>query len=337
MKDKEKNNIYFWQEAIWAQLTGAWEQQRMPHGLLLAGPDGLGKPRFARELAAFVMCREQGSAHKPCGQCKGCTLMAAGSHPDFRWVSVLEDRKTIGIDQAREIVNWMRLTSFLAGYKVVVIDEADLMTRDAANSLLKTLEEPAGASLLMLISKRPHGLLATVRSRCQMVRFARPGQKAALKWLKTQDGNAEWPRLLFLASGAPLRALALQQDGFADIDRRFSEDLSAIIGGSKDPVAVSEEWAKQPPSVWLEWLQTLVLGLIRARAAGSVEIKECEPVHLIHGAVNINLGRLYRYLDDLVAVRQRSERVALRPDLMTAAMLIPWACGLKYRSIYQED
>ncbi|MCZ6827961.1 MAG: DNA polymerase III subunit delta' [Gammaproteobacteria bacterium] len=337
MTNKDNNSIYFWQESVWAQLTGAWEQQRMPHGLLLAGPAGLGKPRFARRLAGFVMCRDDGPAHRPCGQCKNCSMMAAGSHPDFRWVSVPEDRKTIGIDQVREVVNWMRLTSFMAGYKVVVIDDADLVTREAANSLLKTLEEPAGASLLMLISKRPHGLLATIRSRCQLVRFNRPDNKAALRWLKTQDRSADWPRLLFLAGGTPLRALAMQQDGFADTDLRFSEDLSAIIGGSKDPVAVSIEWAKEPQSVWLEWLQTVVLGLIRARAAGSVEIKECEPVHLIQGTVNINLARLYHYLDDLVAARQRSERGGLRADLMTAAMLIPWACGLNYRSIYQEE
>ena len=337
MKDKEKNNIYFWQESIWAQLTGAWEQQRMPHGLLLAGPAGLGKPRFARELAGFVMCREPSPAQQRCGQCKGCTLMAAGSHPDFRWESVAEDRKTIGIGQAREIVAWMHLTSYLGGYKVVVIDDADLMTREAANSLLKTLEEPAGASLLMLISKRPHGLLATIRSRCQLLRFTRPGHEAALQWLGTQDSSADWPRLLFLANGAPLRALTMYRDGFADTDRQFSADLAGIIDGSTDPVAASAAWAKQPPVVWLEWLQTVVLGLIRARAAGVAKSKECEPVHLIQGAVNINLGRLYHYLDDLVAARQRSERGVLRADLMTAAMLIPWACGLNYRSIYQED
>ncbi|MCH9026118.1 MAG: DNA polymerase III subunit delta' [Proteobacteria bacterium] len=337
MKNKENNHIYFWQASIWAQLTSAWEQQRMPHGLLLAGPAGLGKPRFARELAGFVMCREDRSARRPCGQCQGCTLMAAGSHPDFRWVSVPEDRKTIGIEQARDIVNWMRLTSFLAGYKVVVIDDADLVTREAANSLLKTLEEPAGASLLMLLSKRPHGLLATIRSRCQLLRFTRPGHEAALQWLETQDSSADWPRLLFLANGAPLRALAMYRDGFADTDRQFSADLAGIISGSKDPVAVSMAWAKQPTPVWLEWLQTVVLGMIRARAAGAAKIKECEPVHLIQGVVNINLARLYHYLDDLVAARQRSERGALRADLMTAAMLIPWACGLNYRSIYLED
>ena len=139
--------------------------------------------------------------------------------------------------------------------------------------------------------------------------------------------------MLFLANGAPLRALAMYRDGFADTDRQFSADLAGIISGSKDPVAVSMAWAKQPTPVWLEWLQTVVLGMIRARAAGAAKIKECEPVHLIQGVVNINLARLYHYLDDLVAARQRSERGALRADLMTAAMLIPWACGLNYRSI----
>jgi hypothetical protein len=178
--------------------------------------------------------------------------------------------------------------------------------------------------------------LATIRSRCQLIRFCRPEREAALRWLKTQDDGVAWPRLLFLANGAPLRALAMHRDGFADTDRRFSADLSAIISGSKDPVIVSLEWEKYPPAVWLEWLQTVVLGLIRARAAEPVKTQECEPVHLIPNAVNINLGRLYGYLDDLVAARQRSERGALRTDLMIAAILIPWACGLKYRPIYQD-
>jgi DNA polymerase-3 subunit delta' len=336
LKKQQYKNIFFWQEALWEQLTGAWEQRRMPHGVLLAGPAGMGKRQFARELAGFMMCRHERLEDRPCGACAGCAMMRGGGHPDFRWETVPEDRKTIGVDQTRKISEYMRLTSFQGGYKVVVIADTDLMTRNAANSLLKTLEEPAGDALIILVSGRPDGLLPTVRSRCQLLKFSRPPREQVLTWLHERESGVDWARLLYLSGGAPLRALEMHEQGFAELDGRFCQDLGGIIGGSADPVAIAKEWSKYPPATWLEWLQIVVIGLIRARTGGAEKIQECEPVHLISGTVNINLSRFYRYLDDLVAVRRQSERGSLRADLIAAAVLIPWASSLNYRPIYQE-
>lgn len=296
----------------------------MPHGLLLAGPAGLGKPRFARELAGFVMCREPSPAQQRCGQCKGCTLMAAGSHPDFRWESVPEDRKTIGIEQAREIVAWMHLTSYLGGYKVVVIDDADLMTREAANSLLKTLEEPPGDTLIILIADRAGRLPATIFSRCQRIEISPPDEGEALAWLDRLQPGAAWAEALGLAGNAPLAALgALQQ---LDTHATMSRDFSDVASGRISALDVAAKWVKLDTAFVLDWLVRQVQYVISAVFTG----RNSRVAAAIDDSVLKRMDRrnLFCYLDTINRLRGQPAG-SYNVHLTLERLLIDWAESLK--------
>ena len=176
-----------WHRSQWERMERSIRAGRVPHALLLHGAAGNGKARFAARLAATLLCRSSGP---PCGECESCRLYAAGSHPDRFEVTVPEDRREIVVDQIRDLVHSVGLTARLGGYKVVIVDPAERMNRHAANTLLKTLEEPPGATVFILVSSNHALLLATIRSRCQMLDFPVAGRDLAVEWLR---GNVRSP------------------------------------------------------------------------------------------------------------------------------------------------
>ncbi len=164
-----------WHAAASAQLRQAWSAQRLPHAILVQGADGLGKRSFAAWLAAAALCEKStGAELNVCGACASCALIKAGSHPDLHWTAPEEDKQQLSVDQVRAACEKLSKTSFRQGYKVAILEPAHQMTPGAANSVLKTLEEPSPNSLLVLLTSRPSGLLPTVRSRCQKLTIARP-------------------------------------------------------------------------------------------------------------------------------------------------------------------
>ena len=172
-----------WHRPQWQRVERGVREGRVPHALLLRGAAGNGKARFAARLAAALLCR---SDSPPCRACESCRLCAAGSHPDRFEVTIPEDRREIVVDQIRDLVHSVSLTARLGGYKAVIVNPAEQMNRHAANTLLKTLEEPPGATVFILVSSNHALLLATIRSRCQMVDFPVADREIALKWLRDQ-------------------------------------------------------------------------------------------------------------------------------------------------------
>ncbi len=144
------------------------QHRRVPHAVLLAGPQGIGKRAAARWVAARTLGMETTALPVHPG--------AIPEHADLHWLAPLEDKESIGIDQVRELVNAMTLTSYEGGSKVAVIEPANAMTVSAANSLLKTLEEPPGDALLVLVADRVGKLPATIFSRCQRIDLAPPAE-----------------------------------------------------------------------------------------------------------------------------------------------------------------
>src|SRR3569833_523405 len=182
---------------------------RLPHALLLTGPQGMGKQRFAENWMAGLLCEAPDAEGCACGVCRSCQLLAAGNHPDYRQLTPPEEGKVIGVDQVRELIQYVALTPQYGRYKIALIHPADKLNINAANSLLKTHEEPPSHSLLMLVSARPRRLPDPVRSRCQLVHFSPPPDEVAAGWLAIQVSVAAPGQLLKLADGAPLRALEL--------------------------------------------------------------------------------------------------------------------------------
>jgi DNA polymerase-3 subunit delta' len=201
------------------------------------------RERFARQLAALCLCEPASAGPAPCGACRGCRLATAGTHPDLHVIQPEEGKVALSIDQIRELSGDLVLLPHLASLKIAIIRPAESMTPSAANALLKTLEEPAGATLLLLVSARPSALPPTVRSRCQAVRFRPPPAALARAWLaERREQERAWDPLLELAGGAPLAALALSESGAAAHVAELERDLQGIVDAKADPLAVATQW-----------------------------------------------------------------------------------------------
>ncbi|MFP6674302.1 MAG: DNA polymerase III subunit [Pirellulaceae bacterium] len=156
-------------------------RERLGSAFLFVGPDGIGKRRFALELASALLCeRNPESELNACGQCEACQMVAAGSHPDLFTVEKPDDKASIPVEliigdrdhrNRKGLRHEISLSPFRGGRKIVVIDDADFLFEEAANSLLKTLEEPPPRSVLILLVANLAGQLPTIRSRCQVVHF----------------------------------------------------------------------------------------------------------------------------------------------------------------------
>lgn len=255
-----------WHRAVWQQCQQRLASGRLPHALLLTGPAGLGKRAFAMRLAGALLCAAPTAEGDACGQCRGCRLFQAGSHPDLRTVQPAEDGKVIKIDQIRDLAAFLGHTAQYGGYKVAVLEPADRLNVNAANSLLKTLEEPPGACLLLLVTAHPARLPATIRSRCQPLRFGLPPPTVALSWLTGRlaeplDGEA----LLAVVGGAPLAALRQAGGERWQMRRALVECYDQVQVGQLDPIRAAESWAQGDLAENLRWLIGWHTDLIRLK------------------------------------------------------------------------
>lgn len=153
-------------------LKSAFLQNRLSHAYLLSGISGLGKTLFAQEFARFLLCEKNHEKNIVCGKCRACQLMRANNHPDFLLCQPEEKWHSIKIDQIRLISEKLAQTAHAGGYQIVVIAPADAMPVQAANALLKTLEEPVGKVVIFLIDDQKSMLPETIVSRCQKIFFS---------------------------------------------------------------------------------------------------------------------------------------------------------------------
>ncbi len=185
-------------------------QGTLPHALLVHGPVGSGKSVFAEQLLQRLICTDHASlarSETACNICTACQQFTVGSHPDLLRVVSKEGESSIKIDAVRQMIEWLQVTPQYSGFKVALMPDADQLTRGAANSLLKTLEEPASSDLIILTTASPAELPVTVRSRCQTINLGHYEQALAEQWL-TEQGVQDSSSALRLASGGPLAALA---------------------------------------------------------------------------------------------------------------------------------
>ncbi|MDZ7754272.1 MAG: DNA polymerase III subunit delta' [Gammaproteobacteria bacterium] len=292
-----------WQQEPWRQLMARKAAGRFPHALLIGGPAGIGKRAFAAALAGALLCEE--SAGAACGRCPGCLQFAGGAHPDYGLWEPEEDAVALKIHQIREMNQTIFLTRSRGPYKVCVVNPADAMTPAAADSLLKTLEEPPPLTVLLLVSHRASQLSATIRSRCQAVRLAPCYGEPASGWLQAQGlDEAAATNLLGITGGTPLRALALAGEGALEEGGRVAAEVRDLAHGRADPVTVAQRWSKIGLEVVLPWLQGLIQDAIRGACDPSGAslrhvVTDESPAHLSLGhelallfAIDARLNRL---------------------------------------------
>ena len=255
--------IYPWHAAQWQKLAEHWQQQ--PNAWLFTGKQNTGKTAFARHLAQALLCETPKSGHEPCGQCPSCHLFAQQSHPDFYELTPeIPEGEAVGrkllqikIDAVRALINDIQLTSVRGGRRVVLVHPAESMNLQAANGLLKVLEEPPADVVFILVTHARDKLLPTIKSRCRQMLLSPPGREEALQFLHTR-GMADAEALLAFHSGAPLFEPAPEQDA---LRRELLELLAAPrLLGILDYAAAFDK-QKWPLAVFLDWLHKWLLDI----------------------------------------------------------------------------
>lgn len=239
---------------------GVISRGRLGHAYVLYGPEGVGKALFARELTKALFCQTKGEA---CDVCNPCRKVDSGMHPDLHWVAPLEGKRDIVIEQIKELEGWAYLKPLEANRRVFVLEDADKMTAQASNCLLKTLEEPPPGTLFLLTTTSVPSLLPTILSRCQMVRF-QPLPTEVVGGL-IDRGRPEGPSTadsakalsLRLSCGSPGRATKLREERVISHIDRFLEILQGLR--SVDSFSITQElmeWC--PDTTGLEGRRSLL-------------------------------------------------------------------------------
>ena len=253
---RPENMIHPWNQTLWQRLEKNIAQGRLPHALMLCGPQGLGKYAFAKALAAKVI------TERP-------ELIDEGSHPDYFEVLPEDRAHAIKVDQIRLLSQKLNQTAQYNGYQVAIIHPAQNMNVQAANALLKTLEEPPGQVLIVLICDQLGNLPATILSRCQKLDFYYQPSGEAKAWLRSELSE-EAELYLKLANDAPLRAVELSKENV--LEQRDTV-LKALIHFSQRKLSVvaSAKALADVDKLRLMYLLSLITQDLLKLAAGATD------------------------------------------------------------------
>ncbi len=310
-----------WLQGAQARLRSAHAAQRLPHSLLLLSMPGLGAEQLTNWITALALCESTGA--RPCGACASCLLLRSDSHPDSHVVRIEEDASQIKVDQVRGLIESLTLKSYRGGYKVGVIEGAELLNANGANAFLKTLEEPTANTVLVMIARPSHRLPATIASRCLRLSLSPPSTQDAIAWLKQRGGEGEhsWNAALGLAGGAPLLALELRTAGVADLDGDMRESLQQLAGGTVDVTLLAERWMKSSPGLRLTWLENWITQRVHAALGASDSGQSAEPVRLPAALLKPKIRALFELLDAARELR-RLAVTGMNQQLALEALLL---------------
>jgi len=327
--------LYLWQNEPWQRWTGL--RSRLPHAILLKGPQGIGKLDFAMNLAQSLLCAKPQPDGLACQDCPSCHWFHQETHPDFRLLQPDalaeteegEERETgkkkpsrqISVEQVRALADFANLTARQGGHRVVLIHPAETMNTNAANALLKTLEEPSGKMLIILVSHKPQQLLPTILSRCLALAMPMPALEASSAWLK-QQGISNPATVLAQAGFAPLTAARLAEEG-AGTDE-YNLFLQEIRQPAKfDALALAEQLQKMEPVQVVHWLQQWCYDLSSAKFTGKVRYNPELIDYIKNMADKISALDLVLYQKELLVARREALH-PLNPKLLFESLLLSY-------------
>ena len=219
------------QDSAVSQLKAALRNDRISHAYIFSGPDGIGKRLAAINFAKALNCASPVSG-SPCDQCPSCKKIASSNHPDIYTLKPKDDSMSIKIEDVRALINNIYMKPFEALKKVCIIEGAEYMKHEAANALLKTLEEPPADSVIILLTENTKSLFHTIVSRCQVVKFFPLKLKEAEEILTKEYSlsQADAHTLSHLSGGRLGEALKFKEE---DIFTKRSLLISKIVSGSR--------------------------------------------------------------------------------------------------------
>jgi DNA polymerase-3 subunit delta' len=313
------------------RLLAARAADRFPQSLLILSQPGLGTESLGAWICALALCESPAAA--PCGVCGSCVLLRADNHPDFHRVGLLDDAQQIKVDQIRELIEALSLSSYRGRRKTALVENAECLNANGANAFLKTLEEPSGETLLILIARPGHRLPATIASRCVRLPLRPPPREAGLAWLAARDSaGSRWDAALELAAGAPLMALELPAACVERLETEMRDGLKRLDAGSVDVTVLAEAWARSDLTLKLIWLENWITRRVQAHLAGSVSIQTAEPVRLPAALLKAKMRSLFELLDAAREMR-RLASTGLNQQLALEALLLGGRAALSSRNI----
>jgi DNA polymerase-3 subunit delta' len=322
---------YPWLEPPWQRLLAT--RARPAQALLLAGPRGVGKSALALAWAQALLCEAPHADGAACGECPACHWFETGAHPDFRLLTLQEKTgkegetrmaTAIEVDQARAAADFVQLSTYRAGSRVVLVDPADSLNPAAANALLKVLEEPPLNTVFVLVSDQPRQLLPTIRSRCTRLDVGLPPIGQATQWLAEQ-GVDDAMNLLALSGGTPLDAQHWAESGELDDRRGVLEGLAQP--DRLDPVALGERWKALSPQAWHNVVYKWLGDLLAVKLRGNVQFNRDFSEALAQLGNKADLARLLA-----LARTQANEGRTLTHPLNRALQLEAWL--IQYRHLF---
>ena len=331
-------SLYPWQTESWQALQGL--RARLPHALLLKGAQGIGKLELALNFAQSLLCEKPNTDGTACQECSSCHWFEQDSHPDFRLIqpdalTAAEDgeekagpkkpSREISVDQIRDLSGFANLSAHCGGYRVVVIYPAEALNNNAANSLLKTLEEPTDKLLFLLVTHKPQQLLPTILSRCLSFAVHTPTREVGAAWL-VQQGVVNPEQALAQTGFAPLQALGWSESGEGSEERTIL--LAAIRQPAKlDALALADSLQRSAPVHVIHCLQQWCHDLTSAKLAGSVRYFPEQAAEISKLADDVPSSALMRFQKELLEAR-RAAFHPLNPRLLMESLL------LSYRQLF---
>jgi len=341
-----------WQRELWDQLL-AW-RPRLPHALLVHGTRGIGKRRLIKAFSQLLLC-ESPVDNMPCGHCAGCHLLAADNHPDLRWLApaaqmpvrndvdesagespalginarsstAAKPGREIVIDQVRKTSDFLSVTSHRGGRRVVLLIPAEALNDAAANALLKMLEEPPPATIFLAVTDELDAVLATIRSRCLLLRSPIPTARQAIDWLQSQ-GVSDASAKLAEVGGAPMGLVGSDRvDDAQNLDLALREVLlklllrGAALTGAEVASSIPKEVAVAPT---IRLLQRWGWDLLAERLGGRVRYYPTYQRQVANLARTIEPSRVADWAATLVQIQATSDH-PLNARLVVESALVDY-------------
>ena len=323
--------LYPWHQSCWRRFRQQVVNDKRPHALMLSGQRGIGKSDFARLLAHSVLCIDSGDGF-PCGHCRSCQLNQAHTHPDLLLIAPEKPGGFIRIDQVRQLNEFVNKTSQQGHAKVVVLEPLEALNLHASNALLKTLEEPAGDTLLLLITHMPSTVIATIRSRCQILAMTAPNRQQFTEWLTglqlDRDSVGRAQQWLNLAAGSPLMAKSMAMSDYSSQVNSFIAGLETLQR-EHSSIKVAAQWLDiELPDILSWWLQVIYLLTKRRFIDSDVTDQTAsddilKPLYSCYG--HYALDGLFGFSDRLLQLKQQLHTGAnVNKQLLLEELLLDW-------------